>query len=110
MRHTSYLLFAASFTLALAAWTGLPSTGWALSLSTQLSDNPFFVAHKEAVLAADRADQPWDLSWALPLELRDPQVWRASVASLPPASLRGVRSHPEEGMQFVGWPPVAITQ
>ena len=92
---------AAALCLAVATVLGAPT------LSADLSDNPFFEAHKDAVVAADRTDEPWDLAWALPDELRDPAVWRACVAGLPPASLRGTRSTPEPGVNFVGWPPVA---
>lgn len=78
-----------------------------LMISPDLSENAFFEAHKDAALAADRADEDWDLEWALPDELRDPGAWRAAVADLPPASLRGTRSSPEQGIVFVGWPPIA---
>ena len=79
-----------------------------LRFSTRLADNEFFVAHKEAALVASRVDQPWDLEWALPLELRDRDTWRAAVASLPPAALRGARAVPEPNVEFVGWPPIAL--
>ncbi|MBI4425209.1 MAG: hypothetical protein HY554_15870 [Elusimicrobia bacterium] len=80
-----------------------------LTLSTRLGDDAFFAAHRDAAIAADRADEDWDLAWALPQDLREPSAWRAAVASLPPASLRGTRAAPEHGVQFVGWPPRAIT-
>lgn len=78
-----------------------------MAFDTRLADNPFFIAHKEAAIVGPRADEAWDLGWAIPEELREPGAWRAAVGSLPPASLRGVRSVPEYGVTFIGWPPVA---
>ncbi len=76
-----------------------------MSFDTRLSENPFFVAHREAAVVASRADEKWDLAWAVPEELRTAGAWRAAVANLPPASLRGTRAVPEHGVSFVGWPP-----
>lgn len=81
-----------------------------LAFDTRLADNPFFVAHKEAAIVGPRADEAWDLAWAVPEELRDPGAWRAAVADLPPASLRGTRSSPEHGVDFIGWPPMSTAR
>lgn len=85
-------------------WTFLTTR---LTLSPRLEDNPFIVAHKEAFIVGPRAEEGFDLDWAIPEELKPKEVWRASVASLPPASLRGTRAAPEDGVAFVGWPPKA---
>lgn len=79
-----------------------------LTFSARLGDNPFFVAHKEAAIVGPRAGEPWDLYWALPEELKAPGAWRAAVANLPPASVRGTRAAPEHGITFTSWPPVVV--
>ncbi|MBI4348008.1 MAG: hypothetical protein HY553_14220 [Elusimicrobia bacterium] len=78
-----------------------------LTFDTRLEENPFFVAHKTAALVAERVDERWDLAWAVPEELRTAGAWRAAVANLPPASVRGTRATPEHGVSFLGWPPKA---
>lgn len=78
-----------------------------MTFDTRLADNPFFVAHREAAVAAERADERWDLAWAVPDELRGAGAWRAAVANLPPAGLSGARAVPEPGIAFIGWPPQA---
>src|SRR5579862_4586757 len=40
------------------------------SFSIDLADNPFFEAHVAAVVASDRSEDPWDLEWAIPEDLR----------------------------------------